>query len=100
MSNDIQPKYKIQATSKYKKHLKLLAKRNLDNVRKIDAVVQLLQRGLALPEKMKDHVLVGNWAGHHECHVAPDLLLIYKIVEDVLILELVDTGTHADLFGT
>ncbi len=99
MSNDIPPKYKIQATNRYKKHLKLIAKRNLDNIKKINAVVHLLERGLELPEKMKDHVLVGNWTGHRKCHVGPDLLLIYKIEEDVLILELVDTGTHADVFG-
>ena len=46
MSNDIPPKYKIQATNRYKKHLKLIAKRNLDNVKKINAVVHLLERGL------------------------------------------------------
>ena len=99
MSKKISPKYKIRATNRYKKHLKLIAKRNLDNVRKINEVVHLLERGLALPPKMKDHSLVGNFAGHRECHVSPDLLLIYKIVDEILILELVDSGSHADIFG-
>ncbi|MBP3367174.1 MAG: type II toxin-antitoxin system YafQ family toxin [Treponema sp.] len=43
--------------------------------------------------------MTGNFAGHRECHVLPDLLLIYKIYKNLLILELADTGTHSDLFG-
>ena len=92
-------KYQIRATSRYKKNLKLLAKRNLDFVRRIDEAVRLLERGESLPERMKDHSLVGELAGHRECHVLPDLLLIYRIFESVLILELVAAGSHSDLFG-
>jgi mRNA interferase YafQ len=41
--------------------------------------------------------LTGNWAGHRDCHIAPDWLLLYKIDKENLVLE--RTGTHSDLFG-
>lgn len=92
-------KYNLRITKRFKKHLKQIAKRNIDNVRKIHDVVNSLQKGEILDIRFKDHALIGNWTGHRECHVLPDLLLSYKIEENILILELVDTGTHADLFG-
>ena len=61
-------------------------------------VVDLLVEGKPLPPKYKDHPLKGNFIGFRECHVEPDWLLIYKIQNDVLILTLVTTGTHSELF--
>ena len=92
-------KYNLRITNRFKKHLKQIAKRNINNVKKINDVVNSLQKGETLEAKFKDHAIVGNWTGHRDCHILPDLLLIYKIEENILILELVDTGTHADLFG-
>ena len=43
-----------------------------------------------LPQKYQDYLLKGNWRGCRECHVAPDLLLIYRYKNDVL--ELVRLG--------
>lgn len=99
MSSENGFKYNLRVSNRYKKHIKQIAKRNIENVKKINDVVHILQKGETLEERFKDHPLVGNWIGHRECHVLPDLLLIYKIVKDILILELVDTGTHSDLFG-
>ena len=99
MSSENGFKYNLRVSNRYKKHIKQIAKRNIENVKKINDVVHILQKGETLEERFKDHPLVGNWIGHRECHVLPDLLLIYKIVENVLILELVDTGSHSDLFG-
>lgn len=92
-------KYELKFTNRFKKHLKLVEKRNPKNIKKIHETVNLLQKGEPLPERFCDHELTGNYAGHRECHVLPDLLLIYGIFKDILILELVDTGTHSDLFG-
>jgi mRNA interferase YafQ len=75
-----------------------MTKRGKDS-QKLKDVVELLAKGEVLAESYKDHSLVGNWIGHRELHIEPDWLLIYKIEESVLILELVDTGTHSDLFG-
>lgn len=92
-------KYSLRQTNRFNEHLKLMAKRNKSSIRKIAETVDLLQRGEKLPEQFRDHELAGNLKGSRECHILPDLLLIYRIFNDILILELVDTGSHADLFG-
>lgn len=60
-------------------------------------VLHKLVANAALPEKYKDHALVSNWVGYRECHVKPDFLLIYKIVDDNQII-LVRLGSHGELF--
>ena len=97
--SETENKYSLRQTNRFKKHLKLMVKRNKSSIRKIAETVDLLQRGEKLPERFRDHELAGNLKGSRECHILPDLLLIYRIFNDILILELVDTGSHADLFG-
>ena len=63
---------------------------------KLEAVILLLLREEALPVRLRDHALTGNWAGFRDCHIQPDWLLIYKV--DGERLHLARTGTHADLF--
>ena len=58
----------------------------------------LFRSGGTLPPEKRDHALTGNYAGFRECHIEPDWLLIYKLFESVLVLELSRTGTHSDLF--
>ncbi|MCM1543331.1 MAG: type II toxin-antitoxin system YafQ family toxin [Blautia sp.] len=85
-------------TAQFKKDYKLAQKRRLD-IGLLDDIIRVLSRGETLPEKNKDHPLSGNWAGHRECHILPNWLLIYRIDDDVLVLTLSRTGTHSDLFG-
>ena len=61
-------------------------------------VVDELRQGNPLDEKYKDHILKGEYAGFHECHIKPDWLLIYLIEDNILTLTLVNTGSHSDLF--
>lgn len=65
----------------------------------LEDVIAALAMGIPLPEKNRDHTLSGNWAGHRECHVLPDWLLVYRIDDDVLVLTLSRTGSHSVLFG-
>ena len=51
-----------------------------------------------MPEKFRDHDLTGNYKGCRECHIQPDWLLVYEVNNDELILYLIRTGTHSDLF--
>lgn len=51
-----------------------------------------------LDEKYRNHSLAGNYKGTRECHIEPDFLLIYEKIEEFLILSLVRTGSHSDLF--
>ena len=89
-------KYNIRQTSRYKKSLKLMLKRGKD-IKKITKVVRMLAQGETLPPQYKDHPLIGDYAGSRDCHIENDWVLIYKIKDDLLILSLVDTGTHSDL---
>jgi mRNA interferase YafQ len=61
-------------------------------------VGNLLAEDKPLPEKHRDHGLSGEWMGHRECHLKPDLLLIYKLPE-VETLRFVRMGSHGELFG-
>ena len=91
-------KYTVKATTQFKKDYKLSIKRGL-KIDLLEQIVANLADGTPLAEKNKDHALTGNWAGHRECHILPDWLLVYRFEDDVLILTLARTGTHSDLFG-
>lgn len=89
--------YRIVATGKFRKDLKVIMKRGY-NMKLMDEVVGKLSNGEKLPEKNKDHALSGNYIGKRECHITPDWLLIYEIDNGNLILYLTRTGSHSDLF--
>ncbi|WP_317368427.1 type II toxin-antitoxin system YafQ family toxin [uncultured Tyzzerella sp.] len=89
--------YNIVATNKFKKDLKLAIKRGY-NISLLNDIVEKLAKGEKLPDKNKDHNLIGNYLGCRECHITPDWLLIYEICDNELILYLTRTGTHSDLF--
>lgn len=90
-------KYKVIPTNKFKKEYKLALKRG-KKIEKLHEVVELLVKDLDLPASLCDHELKGNWKNHRELHIESDWLLIYQKIEDLLILELTRTGSHADLF--
>ncbi len=89
-------KYSIVQTTKFKKDLKLAKRRGYD-LSLLGKIVDLLADGQELPEKNKDHALIGNYGACRECHITPDWLLIYEISDNDLILYLTRTGTHSDL---
>lgn len=89
-------KYIVKSTSQFKRDYKLAMKRGL-KISLLDEVITLLSKGEELPEKYRDHALIGNWLGHRECHILPNWLLIYRIENDVLVLTLSRTGSHSDL---
>jgi len=59
-------------------------------------VIELLANGETLSGNFKDHALAREWSEYRECHIESNFLLLYKIEDEVLILE--RTGTHSDLF--
>ena len=93
-------KYAKLESAAYRKGRKLAAKRGLD-LALLDAVVTILLAGAQLPKEYKDHPLRGRFSGCRECHVdgrKGDWLLVYEKIEQSLVLYLVDTGTHDDIF--
>ena len=90
--------YSLRTTSRFRKDYKLMQKRGLDMTR-LDTVITMLASGETLDESYHDHPLSGDYSGHRECHIAPDWLLVYYKQEDILVLTLVRTGSHSDLFS-
>lgn len=91
-------KLTVKPTTQFRKDYKLAMKRGL-KISLLENIVSLLALGEPLPDRNKDHALSGDWVGRRECHIQPDWLLVYRVEENVLVLTLVRTGTHADLFG-
>lgn len=91
-------KYTLKPTSQFKKDLKKMQKQNKD-MSLLNEILELLANGKPLPQKNYDHILKGQFAGCHECHIQPDWLLIYEIENNTLFLYLTRTGSHSELFG-
>lgn len=87
--------YRIFRTKKFKKDYKKLSDTDKDLLKK---VIILLTNGNKIGLKYKDHKLIGNFLNCRECHIKPNLLLIYRIYDDTLELALVRTGRHSKLF--
>lgn len=86
-------------TSQFKRDYKLAVKRGL-NPDDLQHVIELLCEEVPLPPELRDHALVNsrNYKGMRELHIKPDWLLIYQIQNTELILKLIRTGSHSDLF--
>ena len=80
----------------YKREAKGQHRATLD--RDLIPVLKTLVADQPLDPKYRDHDLSGDWAGYRECHVKPDLLLIYRKSEPD-ILRLARLGSHSELFG-
>ena len=88
-------KYTIDFSNRYKsQHKKLSAK----DAQKVDTIIRRLADGESLEPKYHDHTLKGDYSGFRECHIKPDLLLIYQKQDDKLILYCLNVGSHSEIF--
>ena len=91
----------IERSSQFKKDYKR-TKANPQHRKIIDdrlrEVLTLLVEDKPLPEKFCDHALSGNWKGYRDCHLKPDLLLLYQKT-DKNTLRLARLGSHSELFS-
>lgn len=88
----------IERTTQFRRDFRRVAKgrhgRGLKGV--LTEVVERLVQDSPLPVRLRDHALVGDWADHRDCHLRPDLVLIYRLVgSDTLVL--VRLGSHSEL---
>ena len=67
--------YRFKPSSKFRKQYKKLNQKEKEITKKI---INKLLNNEILESKYKDHKLIGKYAGFRECHIKPDLLLIYK----------------------
>ncbi|WP_108503571.1 type II toxin-antitoxin system YafQ family toxin [Paracoccus indicus] len=86
----------LDRTTKFRRDLKREMKTDPGIQKILKPVISDLLEGKALPEKMKDHPLSGDWKDHRDCHLKPDLVLIYKIGEEAVTF--VRLGSHSELF--
>lgn len=93
-------KYLIKRSNNFKRQYKKILKQGKD-ISKMKYVIDLLSCGKKLDLKYKDHLLNDNkyYKNCRECHIEPDWILVYKYNENELILFLVETGSHSDLFN-
>jgi mRNA interferase YafQ len=85
-------------TGECKKNLKLCKRRGLP-MDKLWYVVGKLLNGETLEDKYQAHILTGDRKGQWECRILPDWLLIWEQHDTELILVMVNSGSHSDLFG-
>ena len=87
----------IDLQSRFKRDYKREKKANpsLDAI--LTPVLNMLVMDATLPERLSDHALRGEWKGFRDCHVKPDLVLIYAKSEGVL--SLARLGSHSEVFG-
>ena len=79
--------------------MKLAAKRGRD-ISLLQKVIAMLANDEVLPPQYRDHPLTNsrNYLGVRECHIQPDWLLVYQYDDDLLLVDLLRTGSHSDLF--
>lgn len=90
-------KYEVKFTTQFKKDLKLAKKQGKD-IDRLFEVINKLSNGETLESNYRDHELTGNYKGCRECHIAPDWLLVYEVIDDVLVLMLYRISSHSELF--
>ena len=92
-------RFTVDFTKNFKKEYKRVMKQGKD-ISKLNIVISKIASGEMLEEKYKDHKLYDNkkFKNCRECHIEPDWVLVYKIDDMQLILLLVETGSHSELF--
>jgi mRNA interferase YafQ len=91
--------YKLVISTKFKKDLKRIVKKPTDKELTTAVLKLLKEKGVSgIPKEMKPHKLIGNYRNNWECHIRPDLLIIWYQIEAPDIINLVRIGSHSDLF--
>lgn len=88
-------KYEVKYSNQFKRDLKLAKKQNR-SLDKLYELINILANGGTLDAKHCDHELSGKYKGTRECHVEPDWLLVYEVIDKVLVLMLYRLGTHSE----
>lgn len=86
----------IRQSTQFRRDIRRLGRQGAD-LSLLEDVVTKLVVWEPLEEKLRDHLLAGNWRGHRKGHLQPDWLLIYRVQDSEL--QLVRTGSHTELFG-
>ncbi len=91
--------YRIYYTNNFKKQLEKVLLSGRYTEFEINYVINILTSGKVLAPRFKNHKLNGEYSGFYECHIRPDLLLIYERDNNSMILTVISIGSHSELFG-
>jgi mRNA interferase YafQ len=86
----------LEYSTQFKKDFKKIAKMPIPDILEVGNIISQLQRGEALAAKNVDHPLSGNWLGFRDCHIKPDLVLIYRVANNTL--QLARIASHSEIF--
>ncbi len=89
--------FSLKYSTRFRKELKVF-KYNKDLLLVLEEVLDILISGKSLPKKYSNHPLKGEFNGCFECHLKPDVLLIYKKDKQEISILLLRIGSHSDLF--
>ncbi|MDP3043071.1 MAG: type II toxin-antitoxin system YafQ family toxin [bacterium] len=84
---------------RFKKDFKAAVKADPSVANELRAVLDILMSCRSLPPEYRQHKLSGEFSECLECHLRPDLLLVYKINKNELLLFLLRIGSHSRIFG-
>ena len=90
--------YTIKFTGEFKRQMKMCERRGYD-MQLLREAIRILATEGKLPEKYLPHQLHGDRRGQWECHIQPNWLLVWQQHNRELVLVMLNTGTHADLFS-
>lgn len=93
--------YRLKKTKRFiKSYKKILSSGRLSNKIQIDLneAIDLLLNSDTLPVRFRDHQLSGELREYRECHIRSDLLLVYRLLKNEMVIVLIDIGSHSYLF--
>lgn len=85
--------------SAFKRNIKKISRSQHFNRKHVERVIARLAKGERLESRYRNHTLAGRFQGCFECHLRPDLLLIYQVDIKENLLLLLRIGSHSELFG-
>ncbi len=88
--------HSLEYSTQFKKDFKKVTKLPIPDIVEVGRIISKLQRDEPLEDKHVDHALTGNWHGFRDCHIKPDLVLIYRVENGTL--QLARIGSHSELF--
>lgn len=88
-------KYTITHTKAFKKQFKKLHEKDRQSTLR---VLETLANGETLAPKYKDHALQGKFANCRDCHIRPDLVLVYRYNNEYFELVALCIGSHSEIF--
>lgn len=93
--------YELAFSKSFRKSIKRLVHSKDGKIieERLEIIIECIRHGSILDRKYKDHALHGVWNGYRECHVKPDVLLLYEVDKQMSLVTLINIGSHSEVFA-